>query len=330
LRSKIGRLEESLQAVRERKEKRLVVLSEGELLEKKYKELDARRLQCEEQLGDLRTLGSEVKIDTPAKPQRDPFSSDFKKIAAMAFALPLALLFAGMVLYDVAANAGTPRTQARRLGLPVLGRFPALGKAAVPAESRALALRLRQSVAEPGAVLLFTPLSAAAEVNELVCDVSRYLALQDEKVLILDGRIGDSQQTTPPPWVSPMATTSGGMATGLVQYLVFEGQSIWDTILPTRFPGVEYLPSGGPCAMTDVLASQQMRDLLETLRRHYSLIVIAGPSADHPIDTEILSGYSDGVLAVVSGRAGARPLAGEALVRSLQGGAPLLGAVVCE
>jgi Mrp family chromosome partitioning ATPase len=329
--SKIGRLETTLASVRQRKEKRLLVLSEGEVLEKKYKELDGRRLQFEEQLGDLRTLGSEVKIDTPAKPKRDAFSSNFKKIAAGTFAVPLALLFGGMVLFDAAANAGTARTLARRLGLPVLGRFPAAGKAAVPAESRALALRLRQSVSQQGGVLLFAPLSGRCGVSELICDVSRYLALQDEKVLILDGRICDSQEGEPPPWTSPLETADGGMATGLVQYLVFEGQSVWDAIEPTRLPGVEYLPAGGPCSTTDVLASQQMRDLLEVLRRHYSLIVVAGPSVDHPVDTEILSGYADGVLAVVGGPVGACPPGAEELVRSLQvGGAPLLGAVVCE
>jgi capsular polysaccharide biosynthesis protein len=330
-RSKIGRLEETVVAVRQRKEKRLLVLSEGELLEKKYKELDSRRLQIEDQLGDLRTLGSEVKIDTPAKPKRDPFSSNFKKLAAGSFAFPLALLFAGMVVFDVATNIGTARTLARRLGLPVLGSFPTTGKAAVPAESRALALRLRQTVSEPGGVLLISPLSGAKGVNELVCDVCRYLALQDEKVLILDGRIGDSQEASPPPWVSPMATTGMGLANGLVQYLVFEGMSVWDTVLPTRFPGVEYLPAGGPCTTTDVLASQQMRDLLETLRQHYSLIVVVGPSADHPIDTEILSGYADGVLGVLQGPARLGPSNAETLVRSLRvGGTPLLGAVVCE
>jgi len=331
LRAKITRLEETLKLVRQRKEKRLLVLSEGELLEKKYKELDARRLQFEEQLGDLRSLGSEVKIDTPAKPKRDAFSSNFKKLAAGVFGVPFLLLLGGMVLFDVVSNAGTAQTLARRLGLSVVGRFPAGGKAPVPAESRALALRLRQSVSEPGAVLLVAPLSGRQGVNELVCDVSRYLALQDEKVLILDGSIGDSQDDGPPPWASPLATTGGSRATGLVQYLVFEGQSIWDSILPTRLPGVEYLPAGGPCSTTDVLASQQMRELLQSLRQHYSLIVVTGPSADHPIDTEILSAYADGVLAVVQGPVGACPPEAEPLVRSLQSsGAPLLGAVVCD
>jgi capsular polysaccharide biosynthesis protein/Mrp family chromosome partitioning ATPase len=331
VKAKIGRLEESLAAVRQRKEKRLAVLSEGEVMEKKYKELDARRLQTEEQLGDLRTLGSEVKIDTPATPQRDAFSSNFKKIAAVSFALPLALLLGGMVLFDAVSNVGTPRTLARRLGLPVLGRFPTAGKAAVPAESRAMALRIRQAVTAPGGVVLFAPLSGPGGVNELVCDVSRYLALQDEKVLILDGRIAESQEQAVPPWVSPLATAGVGRATGLVQYLVFEGQSIWHSILPTRLPGVEYLPAGGPCSTADVLASQQMRDMLEELRRYYSLILVTGPSADHPIDTEILSGYADGVLAVVQGPAGNCPPAAGELLRSLQeGGVPVLGAVVCE
>src|SRR5262249_47487174 len=155
-----------------------------------------------------------------------------------------------------------------------LGRFRGAGQAVVPAESRALALRVRQSVAEPGGVLLIAPLSGRKGVNELVCDVCRYLALQDEKVLILDGRIGDTQDAAPPPWVSPLATTGMGLANGLVQYLVFEGQSPWNAILPTRFPGVEYLPAGGPCTTTDVLASQQMRELLEAMKQHYSLIVM--------------------------------------------------------
>jgi Mrp family chromosome partitioning ATPase len=186
-------------------------------------------------------------------------------------------------------------------------------------------------VAAPGGILLFSPLAGGRTLDEIVCDVCRYLALQDEKVLILDGRISDRQDSGSPPWVSPMATADGGNAPGLVQQLVFEGQSVWDVILPTRLPGVEYLPAGGPCSTTDVLASQQIRDLLESLRRHYSLIVVVGPSADHPIDTEILSAYADGVLAVINAPARTCPLGAEALVQSLKvGGTPLLGAVVCE
>jgi Mrp family chromosome partitioning ATPase len=331
LRSKIARLEETLKSVRQRKEKRLPILSEGELLDKKYRELDTRRQQYEEQLSDLRSLGSEVKIDTPAKPKRDPFSSNFKKLAAGAFGVPFSLLLGGLVLFDLVSNAGTARTLALRLGLPVIGRFPVGGKAAVPAESRALALRLRQSVSDQGGVLLVAPLSGREGVNELVCDVCRYLALQDEKVLILDGRIADCQEDGPPPWASPLASTGGNKAIGLVQYLVFEGQSIWDSILPTRLPGVEYLPAGGPCSTTDVLASQQMRDLMQSLRQQYSLIVMTAPAADHPIDTEILSAYADGVVALVQGPVGACPPEAEMLVRSLQeGSAPVLGAVVCE
>jgi hypothetical protein len=190
LRAKIARLEENLKAVRECKEKRLAVLSEGDLLEKKCKELDARRLQCEEQLSDL---------------------------------------------------------------------------------------RLRQAVSEPGGILLFVPLSGNEGVNELVCDVCRYLALQDEKLLILDGRIGDGEDSGALPRVSPLATTEGN------------------------------------------------------LRRQYSLIVMTAPAADHPIDTDILSGYADGVLVVVNRPVGSSPSDPKCLTRSLQqGGAPLSGAVVCD
>lgn len=329
---KIGQLEAKAQEVRKRKEKRLLVLTDGELLEKKVQELDRRRLSYEEQLNDLRFLEGEVKIETPATPKRDPFSSNFKKIAAIAFVLPLFLLFAGMVTFDAATNAGTASTLARGLQLPVLARFPKVGRGVVPAEARALALRLRQSVSATGGVLLFNPLRNGPEVNELLCDVSRFLALQDEKVLILDGRISEGQADGLPPWVSPLALqTTGKSATGLVQYLVFEGQSIWDAVVPTRLPGVEYLPAGGPCSTTDVLASQQMRDLLTALRREYSLIVVAGPTVEHPVDAEILSNYADGVVTVVNSTVGSCPPGAAELLQSLRdGGAPLLGAVVCE
>lgn len=337
----LSQVKTSLANKRTEMQQLLDVLGEAEEKEKRVKELEAERLQYENQLVALRQLRtsevSEVKVLTAAVPATDAVSSSFRKIAAAAFAVAMLLLFGLLIAGDLLAQAGTAEGPAERLGLPVLARG---GSAA----ARGLALRLRQYVPESGGLILVSPLDEGGEVEDLVGDVSRYLAMQDEKVLIVDARIARSQGRHQPPWVDPLAAPGLSQATmadlgrgepgtaGLVQYLVFEGQDPNAFVWPTRFPAVEYLPSGGPCSTTDVLASQPMRELLAGLRQRYSLILLIGPAVYHSaIDTEILAGHASGMLVLINGpTAGAGPgLHG--FVQSLkEANAPLLGCVLGE
>ena len=117
---------------------------------------------------------------------------------------------------------------------------------------------------------------------------------------------------------------------GLVQYLVFEGQNLNDFIHPTSMRGVFYMPSGGPHDTTDALASEPMKDMLQALRKQFSLILVVGPAVTgHATDNEILAAYVNGIVAVMNGPSG-NFAATEPFFQSLKdANAPLLGTVVC-
>src|SRR5262249_4664250 len=211
------------------------------------------------------------------------------------------------------------------LGLPVVGH---------EAQPRALALRLRQYVPDAGGVVLFSSLQEGPEVEGLVAEVGRCLAMQDEKVLILDARLTEVQDPARVAWAAAPAADGSdedGYLPGLVQYLIFEGQDPLHLARPTRVPGVEYIAAGRPCGTTDVLASQQMRDLFEAVSKKYSLILLVGPPAAQGVETEILAGYANGILIALN-----RPLEKlapevERLLQSLkEANAPLLGCVLFE
>jgi uncharacterized protein involved in exopolysaccharide biosynthesis len=327
---------------------RVAVLAQAEELEKKLKKAESQKVQYEGQLAALQQLQvsdlSEVRVTVPAVPPPDAAASSFKKVAGLTFVALLMLLFGAMLVTDKVANSATAGNVAERLGLPALATLSPAGPG-VPGSgprARALALRLRQSLPESGGLLLCSPLNDDEAAEGLAFEVGLCLALQGERVLLLDARIGRAAKALPA-WVDRAVLVGGRTipdlteleraetaAAGLVQYLVFEGQDAGQFVRPTRVPGLDYLPAGGPCQLTDVLASQPMRDLLEGLQRGYSLVVVLGPALGQAVDTEILAGYVNGVLALVNPPAASCTPEVEAFVQSLkEANAPLLGSVLC-
>jgi Mrp family chromosome partitioning ATPase len=130
--------------------------------------------------------------------------------------------------------------------------------------------------------------------------------------------------------VSGDSTSSHAVMSGLVQYLVFEGQAPKKLIVPTRIPTVEYMPAGGPYPVTDALASDPMSELVQEMRRQYSLILVVGPAIARGTDTEILASYADGVVFVVNGSLSSVTPAVETFFRSLkETNVALLGSILC-
>jgi Mrp family chromosome partitioning ATPase len=100
--------------------------------------------------------------------------------------------------------------------------------------------------------------------------------------------------------------------------------------VPTQITAVDYLPAGGPYPVTDVLASEAMRDLLEACRKKYSLILLLGPAVSKSIDTEILAAYVNGLVLVLNEPLGACTPETRSFFQSLkEADVPLLGAVLC-
>jgi Mrp family chromosome partitioning ATPase len=133
--------------------------------------------------------------------------------------------------------------------------------------------------------------------------------------------------------LAPDETTGDPTAfgvSGLVQYLVFEGQDHAQFIYHTRIPGVDYMPSGGPYPVTDALASEPMAELVQIVKQEYTLVLVVGPALARSVDTEILAAYADGMIVVLNNPLGSFSPAIEEVINALkEKHAPLLGTAIC-
>jgi len=282
--------------------------AEGARLAKELEDQEKERQDLERTVRDLNTLPEEANIQVPAA-ARSEGASNLKKKIIPPFGITFVVLMGLLIGSELKRMLGTTTNVAARMGLPVLSTFAlpdqnnrwATQQYGVQAmQSRGLALKLRQFLPENGGTILFTALNPGPEVEDLISDVCRHLTLQDERVLIVDTRIVDPQGQMGPPWLDPSQLTdptlTGTIEVGLVQYLVFEEQTIGDKIARTRMAKADYLPAGGPCPATDILASQQMRELIPQLRKRYSVVLLVGPPLSSHIDIEILAGYVEGIV----------------------------------
>jgi Mrp family chromosome partitioning ATPase len=263
-------------------------------------------------------------------------------------------LFFGLVAaFDGAVRRAAPETVAEKMGLPVLARLPVDRGASRPRQlaggrpdrARGLALRLRQIVTDPGSIILFTPSSDGEEAQQLVCDVSRYYALRDERVLILDARIAETPSESPLAGMLPVTSVKveggrfnaqgtpapengNGVGSSLVKYFLYECDEPADLIVPTPVPAVDYMPAGGPYPTTDVFATYRMKELVEAIRKQYSMILMVGPSLSHGTDVEILASYVNAIVVVLNKGAKTTPGVAESLQSLKEAKAPLMGSVI--
>lgn len=278
--------------------------------------------QLEGQMAALRQMQSthltELEIIAPAKTSAIPIANSDKKVAFLAFAIPLFLFLGGVVTLEMSSVRWRSESFARKWNLRVLARIASKegGKSALDGEvTRALSLRLRQYLPESGAVLLFGSLENRAGNEDLCRALARSLVLRGERVLLIDARLAGR-----PPQADP--------AMGLFQCLNNGRLEKNLAIQPTPTKGLDVLPAGGPSDQADLLASQPMKDLMEDLRKTYTMIFLQGPRLQCATDTEILAAYAQGFVLVVDGNPYAQPAA-EGALRSLQElQVPVLGAVL--
>jgi hypothetical protein len=114
---------------------------------------------------------------------------------------------------------------------------------------------------------------------------------------------------------------------GLADFLNSRNLRPEEMICPTSIPGVDIIPCGTTSFPREGLASSTLTSLFDECRQRYTLILVAGPSTDHPSDLQMLSARADGILFTVP--PGGRPAGkGEEVVRDLLDmGAPVIGIV---
>ena len=316
------------------------------MLTKKMEATDSERVQLERQLGSLRNLLSlqlgELSVVAPALPSPYPTSSN-KKIVIMGIGGIGILASLGLVaLVDTLSLSKTSRSKARPLGLATLAELT-MSSPLRHEQLRSLSLRLRQFLPEPGSLVLFTSLAESNLVEVVLTELAGCLVLRDERVLILDTRIGDRSYrepaTTSRPESSldsksvlalPADSPSQSQTKGLADYLTYACNDLDEICIPAEGFGVDLILAGHADIELDMLATHRMNQLIAELRKRYTLLLVIAPPLDHVVDIQILSALAQGIITVIDSPTTVRQDALRSLEELRCLGAPLLGQIVCD
>ncbi|MFO0950087.1 MAG: hypothetical protein U0835_02835 [Isosphaeraceae bacterium] len=194
LREEMTQIEKHIKERREQLERLDRLRGEYESLTRKVESLDAERLQIETTIAGMRNLqnikAAEFVVASRAETPPYPASSN-KKFLIIEFGGGgvVLCLGAGRGRADrdglvPAARGISARVDAGRLGRPE-------GRAFRGQQLRGLALRLRQFLPEPGAMVVFTTLSEPGSADGTLEELAAYLAMRDER-LLLDVRLASA------------------------------------------------------------------------------------------------------------------------------------------
>ncbi|HUU42086.1 MAG TPA: polysaccharide biosynthesis tyrosine autokinase, partial [Desulfatiglandales bacterium] len=111
--------------------------------------------------------------------------------------------------------------------------------------------------------------------------------------------------------------------------LLVKKNDIKETIIHTRIPNLDIIPSGPiPPNPSELLGSSRMADLLDKLKKHYNHIIIDSPPSTAVTDAVVLSKSVDGVVLVVRAGDTVREIARNGVTQLQNIGARILGAIL--
>ena len=110
---------------------------------------------------------------------------------------------------------------------------------------------------------------------------------------------------------------------------VATGSNVMDIIQQTSVPNLYVLTSGAVAPNpSELLASQNMVDILEELKQHFDYVLVDTPPVMPVTDAAVVSAKVDGTILVIASGAVSPSIAVEAKTRLEQAGAHLLGVVL--
>lgn len=289
---------------------------------------------------------SDFRVVTSAKPPTSPSSSN-RKLVAAGISLLLGIIALGMMLgiemIDPTIESGLELTH--KLALPSLGTLPAAeghhdllcGANEQFAERyRLLAGRIRRTLPERGATVLFTSAIHGEGKTTVAINVARVLGHQGNRVLVIDAGLCEPPTVHSPGasrnslWLALATTVAGWMTclrgpvdrassnpkpyvrrsvreilppsdtplSGLGAYLSSDAASLTRSVHSTSADNVEILPSEDEI-QPDQLMSPRMRSLLRQASADYDVVLIDGPPILDCADGEMLAQLADAVVLVV-------------------------------
>ena len=153
-----------------------------------------------------------------------------------------------------------------------------------------LALRIKQTAADTGAIVLFAGSRSDGSQMRLLSPLSRYLSQRETSVLIMDaaGSLSDVERegvvSLLPSTVKNVTNNdelpSSRPHPGVADYLSGECDQIDSLLVPTQLVGVDFISHGSKRFSIDEMGSSRANLLLRNARKKYNVILLTGPSLE--------------------------------------------------
>ena len=238
------------------------------------------------------------------------------------------------VLEALDETLATPDDAENKLGLPILGVIPLLGREETPAEALGdlrspfseayYSLRTALQFSTPDGVpssILVTSSRPAEGKSTTAYAVALNLARIGKRVLLIDGDLRN-------PSMHRIVGVENGVG---MSNLLSGAATLAEAVQGTREPNLSLVSSGPlPPNPAELWGGDRLRDLLIELKREFDNVVIDGPPVLGFADSPLLSAAVGGTVFVLESKATRRAQARGALRRLLIGNGRLLGGVLTK
>jgi len=295
------------------------------------------------ELLQLASLGPvEFTVISPAATGEFPVSSNRKKMFAGIALVTILLSGTSIAAFDVLLCGIIPTdAQVEMLGLPILSRpeeplYDAPESVLQYGESvRKIAFEVRRWVPDHGSVLMLSCMTESTRFVPFVEDLAECYARRDERILILDARqvadgIGEFADVlryeTILDQVDRDWDVSDIFLPGLSDWLTMRVSDLAHVIHGTTLPGTDLMLPGSSC-IGEEYATLRMRELMETVRSSYSIILMIGPATELKNELQILGTYVDGIALSFEATERLNTGVSESIETLVEMQSPLIGAV---
>ncbi len=241
-------------------------------------------------------------------------TSSNKKTIAIAFAFLIILAGWGFIaafeLFD--RRIRSPAEAHLTTGLTILSVLPrsdrsrlmpgADGDPVLIEKFRLLALRLRRDLTGRGVrILLASPTSSGGK-SLVAANLGLVWGRSDERVLLIDTETRGNAEPWPLAALDTGQTAGQSAHAGLGEFLTYRAQELDEIATQSSMPGVDLVTRGAEDALPDLLGSNRFRELLESVSKTYSIVMLETPPVLGFADAAIVAKNCDAIIICIRAR----------------------------
>ncbi len=314
LEKKVGHVRSQISKCKERLDVLTNLQRQQAALSKEVADKDAVRSEIQGRLARVRaeydSEDSGFVMVSSARPPSQSIKSNRKIFfAALLFLGTMAggILILASELLDTTIKSAAELQH--KFSSPVIGVIPLINpsQSLLPDESsfplieifRIIAHRVGRDIDKRGARIMITSTDRGEGKTLVTANLAACLGRHDQRVLVMDAQVRSIPSESD---LRYMIAERDKPLKGLGEWLSFEAHEWTDIVWPTVLAGVECLPRVEAAVTPDLLGTGRMKELLEEVSKHFSLVLIDGPSVSDLVDAELVAQWCDAVIFVVRTR----------------------------